>query len=303
MSRQLKPKTHPALNASSSPGKLTHTRNLDGWPLSVKEKLGGWKPSTAPKSSQRSVKDPASPNTRPEANVISQSATRKRRRDNGHTVPTLVIDLTDEPLEPVDNKRPRLEGHAPSESSDQASQPQGRQTRLEQDSTATLEKKLSDDLLPTEGNESHCDRAAADFRRLKEQIQHLRHVSVEENTTQAAMIKNLLALVSAVETAVAVREAELRTRLSNLLGTTDDVKEQVMQLTSFSRGTSWLVTSLVGAALGRHHALLKDEVQQDAHRRLYENAGPSKEDAAVNYKQLPFVIGDEGKCLKKNVTQ
>ncbi|KAK3174148.1 hypothetical protein OEA41_001392 [Lepraria neglecta] len=263
MSRQLKPKTHPALNASSSAGKLTHTRNLDGWTPLVKEKLGGWKASTAPKSSQRSVKDPASPDTRPEANIISQSATRKRRRDNGHTVPTLVIDLTDEPLEPVHNKRPRLEGRAPSD-------------------TAILEK-LSDDLLPAEGSESHCDGAAADFRRLKEQIQHLRHMSVEENTTQAAMIKNLLALVSAVETAVDVREAELRTGLSNLLGTTDDVKEQAMQLTSFSSGISWLVTSLVGAALGRHHALLKDEVQQDAHRRLYENAGHS-EDVAVIYK-------------------
>ena len=269
---------------------------MDGWTPLVKEKLGGWKHSTAPKSSQRSVKDPASPDTRLEANIISQSATRKRRRDNGHTVPTLVIDLTDEPLEPVHNKRPRLEGRAPSESSDQASQPQGRQTRLEQDSTATLEK-LSDDLPPAEGSESHYDGAAADFRRLKEQIQYLRHISVEENTTQAAMIKKLLALVSVVETAVDVREAELRTGLSNLLGTTDDVKEQAMQLTSFSRGTS-LVTSLIGAALGRHHALLKDEMQQDAHRCLYENAGHS-EDAAVIYKQLPFVIGDEGECLKK----
>ena len=95
----------------------------------------------------------------------------------------------------------------------------------------------------------------------------------------------------------------MRTGLSNLLGTTDDVKEQAMQLTSFSSGTSWLVTSLVGAALGRHHALLKDEVQQDAHRRLYENAGPSEEDAAVIYKQLPFVIGDDRECLKKNATQ
>ena len=186
-------------------------------------------------------------------------------------------------------------------SSDQASQPQGRQTRLEQDSTATLEK-LSDDLLPAEGSESHCDGAAADFRRLKEQIQHLRHMSVEENTTQAAMIKNLLALVSAVETAINVQEAELHTRLSNLLSTTNNVKEQAMQLTSFSSGISWLVTSLIGAALGRHHALLKDEVQQDAHRRLYENAGHS-EDVAVIYKYLPFVIGDEGECLKKNAIQ
>ena len=123
-----------------------------------------------------------------------------------------------------------------------------------------------------------------DFRSLKEQIHNVRYVCVEENTIQVAMIKNLVETILSVEAAVDIRDAELRIGLSKLLNTTNDVEEQKMQLTNFSSSSSWLVISLIGNALGRHHALLKDEVQQDAHRRLYEDALPSKEDVAVIYK-------------------
>ena len=92
-----------------------------------------------------------------------------------------------------------------------------------------------------------------------------------------------------VEIAVDVREAELRTSLSNLSGTADQMKEQAAQLVDFSSGTSWLVTSLVRSALKRHHAYLEDEEQQEIHRRLYEDAAPGEEDAVIINEQLPLI--------------
>ena len=97
------------------------------------------------------------------------------------------------------------------------------------------------------------------------------------------MITNLLTLASVVEIAVDVREAELRTSLSNLSGTADQIKEQAAQLVDFSGGTSWLVTSLVRSALK------EDDEQQEIHRRLYEDAAPSEEDAAIINEQLPLI--------------
>ena len=114
-------------------------------------------------------------------------------------------------------------------------------------------------------------------------------MSAKENEAQATMIANLLHLASVVEIAVDVREAELRTSLSNLSGTADQMKEQAAQLVDFSSGTSWLVTSLVRSALKRHHTYLEDEEQQEIHRRLYEDAAPSEEDAVIINEQLPLI--------------
>jgi hypothetical protein len=268
--------------------------------IETKNWLGEFKPSAISKISQRFIKEFLSPNTQCEGTIVSQVATRKRRLDNGHAVSKTVIDLTDDadqPVEFVEYKRPQLVGRAPNGSADEASKFPRRHSRLLQDSIAVFEK-VPDDLRLAEGNKIHGDKSIEDFPSLNGQIQHLRYVSIEENTIQASMIKNIVALVSVVEAAVDIREAELRIGLSKLLGTDNDIEEQTMQLTSFSSSTSWSVTSLIEDALGRQHALLKDEVQQDAHRRLYEDALSSREDVAAIYKQLPYVISDGRACLK-----
>ena len=138
-------------------------------------------------------------------------------------------------------------------------------------------------------DQPHFKEARNDFQELRTQIQHLRLVSTKKNRAQAMMITNLLTMASVVEIAVDVREAELRTSLSNLSGTVDQIKEQATQLVDFSSGTSWLVTTLVRAALERHHAYLEDEEQQEIHRRLYEDATPNEEDAAIINEQLPLI--------------
>ena len=113
-------------------------------------------------------------------------------------------------------------------------------------------------LLPR-ATQPHLKGVGKGLQDLRAQIQHLRIVSAKENEAQATMIANLLHLASVVEIAVDVREAELRTSLSNLSGTADQMKEQAVQLVDFSSGTSWLVTSLVRSALKRHHTYLEDE--------------------------------------------
>ena len=138
-------------------------------------------------------------------------------------------------------------------------------------------------------DQPHLRGAGKDFKELRAQIQHLRLVSAKENKAQAMMITNLLTLASVVEIAVDVREAELRTSLSNLNGTVDQIKEQAVQLVDFSSGTSWLVTTLIRSALERHHAYLEDEGQQEIHRRLYEDATPNEEEAAIINEQLPVI--------------
>ena len=138
-------------------------------------------------------------------------------------------------------------------------------------------------------DQPHLKEVGKDFKELRAQIQHLRLVSAKENKAQAMMITNLLTLASVVEIAVDVREAELRTSLSNLNGTVDQIKGQAMQLVDFSSGTSWLVTTLIRSALERHHAYLEDEGQQEIHRRLYEDATPDEEDAAIINEQLPLI--------------
>lgn len=143
-------------------------------------------------------------------------------------------------------------------------------------------------LLPTE-DQPHLKEAGRDLQELRAQIQHLRHVSAKENKAQAMMITNLLTLASVVEIAVDVREAEIRTSLSNLSGTVDQIKEQARQLVDFSSGTSWLVTTLVKSALERHHAYLEDREQQEIHRRLFEDATPSEEESAIINEQLPLI--------------
>ena len=143
-------------------------------------------------------------------------------------------------------------------------------------------------LLPR-ANKPRLKGVRKDLQDLRAQIQHLRLVSANENEAQATMIANLLHLASVVEIAVDVREAELRTSLSNLSGIAEQMKEQAAQLVDFSSGTSWLVTSLVRSALKRHHTYLENEEQQETHRRLNEDAAPSEEDAAIINEQLPLI--------------
>lgn len=138
-------------------------------------------------------------------------------------------------------------------------------------------------------DQPHLKEAGRDLQELRAQIQHLRLVSTKENKAQAMMITNLLTLASVVEIAVDVREAELRTSLSNLDGTVDQIKEQARQLVDFSSGTSWLVTTLVRSTLERHHAYLEDKEQQEIHRRLFEDATPNEDEAAIIDEQLPSI--------------
>ena len=156
-------------------------------------------------------------------------------------------------------------------------------------SKAQVRNELSGQrLLPGE-DQPHSKEAGKDFKELRAQIQHLRLVSAKENKAQAMMIANLLTLASVVEIAVDVREAELRTSLSNLDGTVDQIKEQARQLVDFSSGTSWLVTTLVRSALERHHAYLEDKEQQEIHRRLFEDATPNEDEAKIINEQLPSI--------------
>ena len=154
-------------------------------------------------------------------------------------------------------------------------------------SKSQVQNETSSQRLLLGEDQPHLKEAGKDFKELRAQIQHLRLVSAKENKVQAMMITNLLTLASVVEIAVDVREAELRTSLSNLDGTVDQLEEQARQLVDFSSGTSWLVTTLVRSALERHHAYLEDKEQQDIHRRLFEDAIPNEDEAEIINEQLP----------------
>ena len=220
--------------------------------------------SITPKPSQTLLGDLLSASKMPVQDEISHKLSRKRHaEDTMQDVSPAVSDVMDCPLQA--SKRRRRTAKAQAED-DPSGQP----------------------LLPGE-NQPHLKERGRDFQNLRAQIQHLRLVSAEENKAQATMITNLLTLASVVEIAVDVREAELRTSLSNLSGTVDQIKEQAAQLVDFSSGTSWLVTSLVRSALERHHTYLEDEEQQEIHRRLYEDAVPDGEDAAIINEQLPLI--------------
>lgn len=156
-------------------------------------------------------------------------------------------------------------------------------------SKASVENVPSGQQLLHGEEQPHLKEAGIDLQELRAQIQHLRLVSAKENKAQAMMITNLLTLASVVEIAVDVREAELRTSLSNMNGTVDQIKVQAMQLVNFSSGTSWLVTTLIRSALERHNAYLEDEGQQEIHRRLYEDATPNEEEAAIINEQLALI--------------
>ena len=156
-------------------------------------------------------------------------------------------------------------------------------------SKAQAQNEFSGQPLLPRVNEPHLKEAGRDLQELRAQIEHLRLVSAKENDAQATMIANLLTLTSVVEIAVDVREAELRTSLSNLSGNVDQINEQATQLVDFSSGTSLLVTTLIRSALERHHAYLEDEEQQEIHRRLYEDAAPNEEDAAIINEHLPLM--------------
>ena len=156
-------------------------------------------------------------------------------------------------------------------------------------SKAQVQNEPSGQRLLLGEDQPHLKDAGKDFKELRAQIQHLRLVSSKENKAQAMMIANLLTLASVVEIAVDVREAELRTSLSNLDGTVDQIEEQARQLVDFSSGTSWLVTTLVRSALERHHAYLEDKEQQDIHQRLFEDATPNEDEAEIINEQLPSI--------------
>ena len=216
-----------------------------------------------PKPSQALLGDLLSASKMPVQDDISHKISRKRQaEDRTQDVNAAVSDVMDFPLETSKRRRFTPNAQAKSESSGQP-------------------------LLPGE-NQPHLKEVGRDLQDLRAQIQHLRLVSAKENEAQATMITNLLTLSSVVEIAVDVREAELRTSLSNLSGTVDQIKEQAAQLVGFSSGTSWLVTSLVRSALERHHTYLEDEEQQEIYRRLYEDAAPNEEDAAIINEQLPL---------------
>ena len=156
-------------------------------------------------------------------------------------------------------------------------------------SKAQVQNEPSGQRLLLAEDQPHLKEVGKDFKELRAQIQHLRLVSAKENKAQAMMIANLLTLASVVEIAVDVREAELRTSLSSLDGTDDQIEEQARQLVDFSSGTSWLVTTLVRSALERHHAYLEDKEQQDIHQRLFEDATPNEDEAEIINEQLPSI--------------
>ncbi len=217
----------------------------------------------APKPPQTLLSDLLSASKMPVQDIIPHRISRKRQiEDRVQDVDPAVSGVKDSPLETSNKRRRSSKAQAQNELSGQP-------------------------LLPRE-NQPHLKEAGRDLQELRAQIQHLRLVSAKENKAQAIMITNLLTLASVVEIAVDVLESELRTSLSNLIGTVDQIKEQATQLVEFSSGTSWLVTTLIRSALERHHAYLEDEEQQEIHRRLYEDAAPNEEDAAIINEQLPL---------------
>ena len=213
-----------------------------------------------PKPSQTLLGDLLSASNMPAQDTTSYKMSLKRPAEDGmQNLKLAVTDVKDFSFE--SSKRRRLTPQAQAEN-----QPSGQP------------------LLPGE-DQPHLKEVGKDFQDLRALIQHLRLMSLKENKAQATMITNLLTLASVVEIAVDVREAEIRTSLSNLNGSIDQIKEQAAQLVDFSSGTSWLVTSLVRSALERHHTYLEDEEQQEIHRRLYDDAAPNEEDAAIINEQ------------------
>lgn len=222
-----------------------------------------WHLIMTPMPSQTLLGDLPSASKMPVQDEFSQKISRRRHvEDEMQDVNPAVSEVMDLPLKTSKRRRCTSNAQAENEPSCQPLLPGGNQPRLKE--------------------------VGKDLRDLRAQIQHLRLVSAKENEAQAMMISNLLTMASVVEIAVDVREAELRTSLSNLSGTVDQIKEQAAQLVNFSSGTSWLVTSLVRSALERHHTYLEDEEQQEIHRRLYEDAAPNEEDAAIINEQLPL---------------
>ena len=229
----------------------------------VSSREAHWHRTMTPLPSQTLLGDLLQASKMPVQDGISHKISRKRHaEDEMQNVNPAVSDVMDLPLE-ISKRRCTPNAQAKSES---PSQP----------------------LLPA-GNQPHLKEVGIDLKDLRAQIQHLRLVSVKENKAQATIITNLLTLASVVEIAVDVREAELRTSLSNPSGTVDKIKEQAAQLVDFSSGTSCLVTSLVRSALEKHHTYLEDEEQQEIPRRLYEDAAPNEEDAAIINEQLPLL--------------
>ncbi|KAK0507954.1 hypothetical protein JMJ35_009843 [Cladonia borealis] len=223
-----------------------------------------WHRIMTPMPSQTLLGDLLLASKTPVQNEFPQEISRKRHaEDEMQDVNPAVSEVTDFPLKTSKRRRST--------------------------SNAQAENKPSDQPLLPGGNQPHLKEVGKDLQDLRAQIQHLRLVSAKENEAQATMITNLLTLASVVEIAVDVREAELRTSLSNISGTADQIKEQAAQLVDFSSGTSWLITSLVRSAMKRHHTYLEDEEQQEIHRRLYEDAAPSEEDAAIIDEQLPLI--------------
>lgn len=173
-----------------------------------------------------------------------------------------VVDLT--PSEPLARKRQRHEAETTDPELEQA-EPQQGTTRVYQQLEETIQ----------------C---------LREEIQRLRRENWNQQTRQLALIKGFVTSAAVVELAVDVRGAELRSGLSSMGGTPEQMQEQARQMMHFSNATSRHVSMLVNGMLEEQGVYL-DDSQQKTLRHEYGGAQPKQAMRAILDEKLSFTMG------------
>lgn len=93
-----------------------------------------------------------------------------------------------------------------------------------------------------------------------------------------------------MEVAVDVQGAELRSGLSSMGGTPEQMQEQAQQMMHFSNATSRHVSMLVNDMLEEQGVYLNDS-QQKTLRHEYENAQPKQALRVILDEKLSFTMG------------
>lgn len=179
--------------------------------------------------------------------------------------PSTVVDLT--PSEPLTRKRQRHEAETTGPEVGQP-EPQQGANRVYQQPEETIQ----------------C---------LKEEIQRLRWENWNQQARQLALIKGFVTSAAVIEVAVDVRGAELRSGLSSMGGTPEQMQEQARQMMHFSNATSRHVSMLVNDMLEEQGVYLNDS-QQKTLRHEYGSAQPKQAMRAILDEKLPFTMERTG---------
>ena len=131
------------------------------------------------------------------------------------------------------------------------------------------------------------------FQRLREEIQRLRQENCDQQDRQIALIKGFVTSAAAVELAVDVRGAELRSGLSSMGGTPEQMQEQARQMMHYCSATSRHVCMLVNDMLEEQGDCLTD-TQEKTLWHEYDNAQPDQAMRVILDERLPFTMGRSG---------